>query len=208
MVAQNAELRRLTHSQYNHTVRDLLGDQTAPANQFPPEDFINGFRNQSRGQSLSPLLVEAYSDAAEKLARSAFRGGDTHGLIPCKPSAECRARFVREFGRKAFRRPLDAGEQQRYEALMAREPDFLKGAQMVVEAMLQSPNFLFWLDATPDPKLKPWATANRLAYSLWDTMPDAELFAAAARGDLSTRAGVEKAGSADAGGPARARITG
>lgn len=193
LVAQNAELRRLTHSQYNHTVRDLLGDQTSPANQFPPEDFMNGFRNQSRGQSLSPLLVEAYSDAAEKLARSAFRGGDTHGLIPCKPSVGCRATFVREFGRKAFRRPLEAEEQQRYEALMAREPDFLKGAQMVVEAMLQSPNFLFWLNNTPDPKLKPWATANRLAYSLWDTMPDAELFAEAQRGDLESRAGVEKA---------------
>jgi hypothetical protein len=192
-VAQDAELRRLTHSQYNHTVRDLLGDQTSPANQFPPEDFINGFRNQSRGQSLSPLLVEAYSDAAEKLARSAFRGGDTHGLIPCKPSAACRARFVREFGRKAFRRPLDSREQQRYEALLAQEVDFLKGAQIVVEAMLQSPNFLFWLNTTSDPKLKPWATASRLAYSLWDTMPDAELFAAAERGDLENRTGVEKA---------------
>ena len=29
-------MRRLTHSQYNHTVRDLLGDQTQPAKQFPP----------------------------------------------------------------------------------------------------------------------------------------------------------------------------
>src|SRR6185437_8761109 len=28
-----AILRRLTHSQYNNTVRDLLGDHTAPANQ-------------------------------------------------------------------------------------------------------------------------------------------------------------------------------
>ena len=58
--------------------------------------------------------------------------------------------------------------------------------------MLQSPNFLFWLDTTPDPKLKAWATASRLSYSLWDTMPDAELFAAAERGELATRAGVEK----------------
>ena len=33
------ELRRLTHSQYNHTVRDLLGDQTAPATQFPAGGF-------------------------------------------------------------------------------------------------------------------------------------------------------------------------
>jgi hypothetical protein len=189
---QEAELRRLTHSQYNHTVRDLLGDQTSPAAQFPPEDFINGFRNQSRGQALSPILVEAYSDAAERLARSAFRGGDTHGLIPCKPSSECGKRFVQEFGQKAFRRPLNAAEQERYEALLTSDPDFLKGAQLVVEAMLQSPNFLFWLDTTPDPKLKPWATASSLSYSVWETMPDAELFTAAERGELATREGVEK----------------
>ncbi|HXA51303.1 MAG TPA: DUF1592 domain-containing protein, partial [Candidatus Acidoferrum sp.] len=174
-------------------VRDLLGDQTTPANQFPPEDFINGFRNQSRGQSLSPLLIEAYSAAAERLARAAFQGGDTRGLIPCKPSAACRTRFVREFGLKAFRRPLDVSEQKRYEGLMATETDFIKGAQLVVEAMLQSSNFLFRLDATSDPKWKPYATASRLSYTLWDTMPDAELFAAAARGDLSTPQGVERA---------------
>jgi hypothetical protein len=192
-VSADPELRRLTHSQYNHTVRDLLGDQSDPANQFPPEDFINGFRNQTRGQSLSPLLVEGYSAAAERLARSAFVGGDPHGLIPCKPSGSCRSRFVREFGLKAFRRPLNAGEQKRYEELMSGEAGFPKGVQLVVEAMLQSPNFLFRLDTTTDPKLKPWATASRLSYSLWDTMPDAELFAEAARGDLSTRAGVEKA---------------
>lgn len=187
-----AELRRLTHSQYNHTVRDLLHDQTGPADQFPPEDFINGFRNQSRGQSISPLLVEAYSSAAERLARSAFQGGDTHGLIPCKPSAACRTRFVREFGLKAFRRPIEPPEQKRYEALMAREPDFNKGAQLVLEAMLQSPNFLFRLDTTSDPKLKSWAIASRLSYSLWDTMPDEKLLAAAERGELSTRARLEK----------------
>jgi hypothetical protein len=186
------DLRRLTHSQYNHTVHDLLGDQTKPAIQFPPEDFVNGFRNQSQGQSLSPLLIEAYSAAAEKLARNAFRGGDTHGLIPCKPSAACRTQFVREFGLKAFRRPLDTEEQKRYETLMSRETDFLKGAQLVIEAMLQSSNFLFWLDGTSDPKWKPYVTANRLSYSIWDSMPDAALFAAAARGELATPQDVQK----------------
>ena len=59
--------------------------------------------------------------------------------------------------------------------------------------MLQSPNFLFRLDETSDPKWKPYATASRLSYALWDTMPDAELFAAAARGELDTPQGVEKA---------------
>lgn len=191
-VSNEPELRRLTHSQYNHTVRDLLGDQSGPSNQFPPEDFINGFKNQAQGQSLSPILIEAYSDAAERLARAAFHGGDAHGLIPCKPSVPCRAQFVREFGKKAFRRPLTVTEQKRYEKLMAAESDFVKGSQLVVEAMLQSPNFLFWIYSTPDPKLKPYATASRLSYTLWDTMPNAELVAAAEKGELATKDGIEK----------------
>ncbi len=186
-------LRRLTHTQYNNTVRDLLGDQTAPASQFPPEDYVNGFKNQYQAQNLSPLLIEAYGNAAERLARNAFRGGDTRGLIPCKPSAACRARFVREFGLKAFRRPLDAAEQKRYESLFAKETDFLKGAQLVVEAMLQSPYFLFRLDETANPQWKPYATASRLSYALWDTMPDATLLEGAARGELATPQGVDKA---------------
>src|SRR6185312_1854372 len=101
-------------------------------------------------------------------------------------------RFVKEFGLKAFRRPLEPTEQKRYEALMTREKDFTAGAQLVIEAMLQSPNFLFRFEETSYPAWKPYAAASRLAYALWDSMPDAELFAAAARGDLNTRQGVDK----------------
>jgi hypothetical protein len=184
-------LRRLTHSQYNNTVRDLLGELSRPANQFPPEDFVNGFKNQYQAQSLSPMLFEAYSAAAEKLARNAVRRGDLQRLIGCKPSAECRSRFVREFGLKAFRRPLDAGEQRRYEELFEATADFVTGAQTVVEAMLQSPHFLFQLDETPDAKLKPYAAASRLSFSLWNTMPDDALLASAASGQLSSLEGLE-----------------
>lgn len=191
--APHVELRRLTHSQYNHTVRDLLGDQTAPANQFPPEDFVNGFRNQIQAQNLPPLLIEAYSTAAEKLARNTFRGGDTRGLIPCKAATPiCRARFVREFGLKAFRRPLGPAEQRRYETLMASQPNLIKGAELVLEAILQSSSFLFRLEDTSDPKWQPYVTANRLSYAIWDTMPDAELLAAAARGDLNSIQGMDR----------------
>ena len=184
-------LRRLTHSQYNHTVHDLLGDQSAPADQFPPEDYVNGFKDQYEGQNLSPLLAEAYSNAAEKLARNAFRNGDAKGLIPCKASAECRGKFIRTFGFRAFRRPLNADEERRYTALFSQETDFLKGAQLVVEAMLQSPNFLFRLDETSRPDLKPYAIASRLSYTLWDTMPDTALMDAAKRGELATASGLE-----------------
>jgi hypothetical protein len=59
-------LRRLTHTQYNHTVRDLLGERGLPANQFPPEDFVNGFKNQYAAENLSPLLEDAYSRGGEE----------------------------------------------------------------------------------------------------------------------------------------------
>ena len=42
-------------------------------------------------------------------------------------------------------------------------------------------------------EVEAYVTASRLSYALWDTMPDAELFAAAARGELATPQGVEKA---------------
>ena len=188
-----AELRRLTHSQYNHTVRDLLGDQTTPAARFPPEDFVNGFRNQYQSQSLSPLQIEAYSAAAERLAANAFRGGDTHNLIPCKEATSaCRSQFVREFGLKAFRRPLEPVEQQRYEELMAASDSLLEGAQLVVEAMLQSTSFLFRFDDSSDARWKPYAMASRLSYAIWDSMPDSGLLEAAARGEMNTPEGVAK----------------
>ena len=99
---------------------------------------------------------------------------------------------MRAFGLKAFRRPIDPDEQKRYAALFAKQSGFLQGAQLVVEAMLQSPNFLFRLEETANARWKAYATASRLSYALWDTMPDDALLESAARGELSTPQGVEK----------------
>jgi hypothetical protein len=195
-------MRRLTHSQYNHTVRDLLGDQTGPADQFPQEDFVNGFKNQVEAQGIPPLLEEAYSAVAEKLARNAFRMGDRSPLVGCVPQsptdAPCRSKFLRAFGLHAFRRPLSDEEFTRYSALFTGEAQrtgrFSAGAQLVVEAMLQSPKFLF-VENTGDPKWEPYETASRLSYLLWDSMPDDKLFQAAAAGELRTPQQIAKAAS-------------
>lgn len=172
-------LRRLTHHEYNNIMRDLLGDTSQPAQQFPPEDFVNGFKTQYQGQTVSPLLMEAYSQAAEKIARNAVR----RGSLPAKPTPG----FVASFGRRAFRRPLQEAERKRYEALYAKG-----GAQLVAEAMLQSPSFLFRLEDTDDPALKPYAAASRLSFTLWSSMPDEALLAAAASGELHTKEGIER----------------
>jgi hypothetical protein len=185
-------LRRLTHSQYNNTVRDLLGDFTRPADQFPPEDFLNGFTNQVEGQSVPPLLAEAYTIAAEKLAANAFRRGDSQRLIHCKPASPtdrvCREQFIREFGLRAFRRPLTAKEMAGYSELFANaaasQREFLTGAKVVVEAMLQSPSFLFHLENGPEGRWRQYGIASRLSYFLWDTLPNDELLRAATAGEL------------------------
>ncbi len=195
-VATTAVLRRLTHSQYNNTVRDLLRDTSNPASQFPTEDYVNGFKNQYQALSVSPILTEAYSLAAERLAANAFRRGDSRGLIPCKPASDddaaCKSKFIETFGRRAFRRPLEAEEIAWYQAIFKIEKSFLAGAQAVIETMLQSPSLVFWLEETPNPKWKPYAKASRLAYFLWDTTPDEALLDSAARGDLNTPEGIER----------------
>ena len=198
-------LRRLTHSQYNNTVRDLLGDYSRPADRFPPEDFVNGFKNQLRTQGMPPLLAEAYGAAAEKLALNAFRAGDVHALLPCKPTSardvRCRDQFVQSFGLRAFRRPLSGVELRRYAALFtaqaAKTGQFLEGARIVVEAMLQSPKFLFHVESRAEAGstgggFRDYEVASRLAYFLWDTMPDRRLFEAAANGELRTADGIER----------------
>jgi hypothetical protein len=190
-------VRRLTHSQYDHTVRDLLGDQIQPASSFPKEDFINGFKNQLEGQGISPLQAEAYGKAAERLAAAAFRGGDQRGLIPGTPASATDGpladKFVRQFGLKAFRRPLADDEARLYASLCleeaARANDFLSGATLVVEAMLQSPHFLFRVERSRENAQ--YETASRLSYFLWDTMPSDELLRAAASGELKSVEQIE-----------------
>ncbi len=199
-VAGRAAFRRLSAAQYDNTVRDLLGDVTGPARHLPPEDFVDGFKNQVVAQGSSPILIEAYNTAAQQVADNAVRAikaGDPQRRLPCKPSARgktatvCRDRFVRELGRRAFRRPLSPAEVARYTALAAREKDVPEGARVVIETMLQSPSFLY-LRETQDPGLRPYARASRLAYFLWNTMPDETLLGAAARGELDAPEDVER----------------
>jgi hypothetical protein len=65
-------LRRLNREEYNNTVRDLLGVDLHPADEFPSDDVGYGFDNIGDVLSMSPLLLEKYLSAAEKLAQAAI----------------------------------------------------------------------------------------------------------------------------------------
>ena len=64
--------RRLNRVEYNNTVRDLVGVDFKPAADFPPDDSGYGFDNNGDVLSLSPVLMEKYLGAAEKIAKQAI----------------------------------------------------------------------------------------------------------------------------------------
>ncbi len=68
--------RRLNRTEYNNTVRDLLGVDIHPADDFPQDDAGYGFDNIGDVLSLSPALLEKYLTAADKVTRAALFGPD------------------------------------------------------------------------------------------------------------------------------------
>ncbi len=66
--------RRLNRAEYNNTMRDLLGIDIRPADNFPADTPAFGFDNISDALGLSPALLENYIDAAERSVRAAIFG--------------------------------------------------------------------------------------------------------------------------------------
>lgn len=58
-------IRRLNKSEYNNTIRDLIGLDLRPADAFPSDDVGYGFDNIGDVLSLPPILLEKYLAAAE-----------------------------------------------------------------------------------------------------------------------------------------------
>ncbi len=64
-------MRRLNNVEYDNTLRDLLGDATQPANDFPADPSVS-FDNNGDALAMSPLLVELYVNTAEKVVDAAL----------------------------------------------------------------------------------------------------------------------------------------
>jgi len=69
-------IRRLNRNEYDNTIRDLVGVEFQPAEDFPSDDVGNGFDNMGAVLSLPPLLMEKYIDAAQRIAEAAIIVGD------------------------------------------------------------------------------------------------------------------------------------
>jgi hypothetical protein len=73
-VPARVTMRRLNREEYNNTIRDLLAVDFKPAADFPSDDIGYGFDNIGDVLSISPLLMEKYLNAAEKIAMQTVVG--------------------------------------------------------------------------------------------------------------------------------------
>jgi len=198
-------LRRLTKFEYSNTVRDLLHVDPSPASALPEDEVTGGFDNNAGVLTVSALHVEKYVLVSEALAKSAV--ADLATLTACDAASKgedaCAKEFAKSFGRRAFRRPTTALDEQ---ALLAAYSagrtggSYAEGIEVMIRAALQSPDFLYRLETvTPTDAnaklvpLSPFELATRLSYLIWASGPDDALLDAASQGNLATRSQVASA---------------
>lgn len=181
-------VRRLTHAEYDRTIRDLTGLDLQLSAAFAPDNVVDGWANDAEALTVSGLLADQYRVAAETIADAMI----ADLALPCDPASDgCAEMFVVAFGRRAFRRPLTDDERTRWAGLHAElvaEDGFDEAMRWVIAGMLQAPAFLYRTElGTPQDDgnyaLDSYELATALSYLVVGTMPDDEL-AADADADL------------------------
>lgn len=197
----STRVARLSHLQYDGAVESLLGLGRRAASEFAPDPPAGGYDNNADALRVVDQAGRDFRRAAEEAAAALVGNAEALARVaPCATpeNADCGASFVTRFGSLAFRRPLEAEETSRYLALYGKGQELVaagsthaRGVHVVVEAMLQSPSFLYRVelneqpDATGASRLSGDELAAKLSLTLWNSLPDAELREAAASG-LST----------------------
>jgi hypothetical protein len=200
--------RRLTKDQYINSIGDVLGvdlSATGDASVLPADQPAtgSGFRDDIEGLLPSALRTDAYETLATLVAERANWAGGLAGYATCTDAAPaCREGFIRRLGRVLYRRPVTDGDVQNLAPLFdaaggTDAAGFETGARLVVEAMLQSPHFLYRLERldsvdskSGQPAPSAFEMATRLSYLIWRSAPTPALLDAAERGDLSEPASL------------------
>ena len=195
-------LVRLTNEQWGHSAQDLLKLTTPSGLEGSFETAVAGTTDFTNNELVLEVTQRSWGDyqtAAETLATQVT--ASDAALARVYTGGTDAAGFINGFGRRAFRRPLTAAEVTRYTTLFnagstmsGTRSAFLKGAELVIRAMLQSPYFLYRTEmgATGQP-LTGYEMASKLSLWLRGTTPsDALLDSAAGPGKLDTADGAAR----------------
>jgi hypothetical protein len=127
-------------------------------------------------------------------------------LVTCDPGSigdvACLEQIIDEFVTRAWRRPLTDAEVDAllglHQIALAEGQGFEDSLHMILTAALVSPHFLFRVERDEDPAdptphlVDDYELASRLSYFLWSSMPDDELMALAAAGELQDVTVIEQ----------------
>jgi hypothetical protein len=128
-------------------------------------------------------------------------------VLTCRPSrnsedTQCADQILSTIASRAFRRPLTEIDRNRLIEFFntgRSEGDFEDGIRLGLQSILADPEFLFRFERTPDDivpgenyTVSDLELASRLSFFLWSSIPDEELLAVAAAGQLSDSAELER----------------
>ncbi len=188
-------IRRLSETEYHNTVRDLFDGLAYEPTELVPALTESGFENfVSNTRQVGDRDVEAFDATVNGIAARASMDAAFLARHGCESTADqevCITGFVRDFGQRAFRRPLTDAEQTTYTDLareIAVEIDLAAGVETLIASLLMSPEFLYRVEARGQSQASAYAVASRISYLLWQSMPDEALFEAAAADELRTTA--------------------
>jgi len=203
-------MRRLSASQYRHTIADVFGPDIVVSGRFEPivRPEHGLLAAGARAAAISPAGIEQYDAMARNIAAQVFAESRRSQFVRCAPSDEksadaaCASEVLTPIGRYLFRRPLTTQEQAFYVKLatdtVANTGSFYKSLELSLAAMLTSPKFLYVIEtAEPDPRRKGelrldnYSRATRLAMLLWDSSPNEQLLSLAAKGKLTNQRELE-----------------
>jgi len=189
--------RRLNNTEFNNTVRDLLGTAQRPGDLIQATTVTGFDTNATALAGINTAIATSLWQAAQDLVEEVFANPAQLALLTTCADATCVQTFVETFGTRAFRRPLDAAEVTRFVGLYTTATttlglDHAGALQHIVKIMLLSPHFLYRLEVDPDVfatatakrPLNGYELASRLSYTLWSSMPDTTLMQLAGTGEL------------------------
>ncbi len=200
---QERWVQRLTAEEYVAAVQAAVGvDVSDVAGEILPADLrADGFSNTAYNLNVDLKHVEAYARLAEIAVQRMDVGQFAKRFDKSRKFTDkTMGKLIENMGRWILRGPIEAHEVIAYRGISTTVASagggYEEAVGLIVEAMLQSPKFIYRVenqrgDGTAWP-VSDYELASRVSFIVWGSPPDQELFQAASDGALQQTAGLNR----------------